>query len=180
MTWSPCGRTESDEAAGRAAMARRQTLRSDGRGASNTIHYVLSLGMATVLFVGLLLAAGNLVDSQRDRAAGDELSIAGNRLASDIVAVDALVRDSEGVTVSEATLSPDLPDTISGEDYTVTVTVSGSDPYVVTITLRVADLEVTETVRTTTTRPVAAGSYNGGDLVVRYDPAANEVVITGA
>ena len=191
MTWIQFGERQPDSRTGRCTIGttgRRstgsrtgwRTIRSDDRGASNTVHYVLSLGMATVLFVGLLLAAGNLVDSQRDRAVADELSIAGNRLASDIVAVDGLVRGGDGVTVNEATLSPDLPDTISGEDYVVTITAAGSDPTEVTITLRVTELDVTQTVTTTTSRPVTPGTYHGGDLVVKYDPASDEVVVTSA
>lgn len=153
-------------------MNANRSFRTADRGASNTVHYVLSLAMAATLFVGLVLAAGSLVDDQRDRAAADELSIAGNRLASDLVAIDALARPDDDASVSAASLAPALPDTVGGEAYVVSVAVSGGDPYRVTIALRVPTLDVERTVTTTTTRPVAEGTYAGGDLVVRYVPGA--------
>ncbi|WP_227354178.1 DUF7266 family protein [Haladaptatus salinisoli] len=129
------------------------------RAVSATVNYALNLAVATLLIAGLLTATGGLVEDQRREAARTELSVVGQRLASDLQTADRLVR-AGGETV--AVESP-LPERVAGVSYTVTV---GSNELV----LETTHPEVTVRVSFAAATAVEETTVSGGAVtIVRVD-----------
>ena len=101
-------------------MSRKKSLPADRRAVSVTITHVLTIGITTILISGLLIGTGTLLDSQKDRATYDEKSTIGDRLASEITAVEqsALRSDDDDVDVVVRT---EHPRQLSGGQYFVTL-----------------------------------------------------------
>lgn len=78
-------------------------IRSD-RGMSAALGYILTLSITTILISGLFITAGSVVDTQRQQATTQELTVHGERLAADLMTVDRLAR-----TGSAVELERDLP-----------------------------------------------------------------------
>ena len=62
------------------------------RGVSTILGYSLNLVVATLVVKGVLIAAGSLVESQRDQAARAELNVVGERLVADLETADRLAQ----------------------------------------------------------------------------------------
>lgn len=136
---------------------------SDDRAVSTTINYVLGLAIAFALVTGLLIAGGDFVQNQREDAARTELRVLGEQVTSDLMTADRLAettRDNETVNVER-----DLPDSVAGSGYTVTVT-GGTDPYLV---LETTSPDVEVEVELSNRTDVDMANVNGGPIVVRYD-----------
>ncbi|MXR20388.1 DUF7266 family protein [Halobacterium bonnevillei] len=137
-------------------------LREDDRGVSTTLGYVLNLGVAAILVTTLLLAAGTMVDDQRDRAVDTELRVVSERVAADLAAADRLARASDGGTVRYQIRAPR---TVTGTTYDVRVNESGTDTVVL-----VGDRSgVSVSVEFHADLRVNATTEGSGDLVVVYD-----------
>jgi hypothetical protein len=148
-------------------------LREDDRGVSTTLGYVLNLGVAAILVTTLLLAAGTMVDEQRDRAADTELRVVGERVAADLAAADRLARASNGGTVA---YQIETPRTLAGTTYDVRVNESGTDTLVL-----VGDRSgVTVSVEYHAEIPVNATTESSGDLVVVYDSDTETLEVADA
>ncbi|WP_338741750.1 DUF7266 family protein [Haloplanus salilacus] len=147
-------------------MSSSATSRSD-RAVSTALGYVLTLGIATILISGLLIAAGTAVEDRRDVTTRSSLDVAGERLASNLMSADRLAETSGARAVSVAV---DLPSRIAGNGYLVTV-----DPANSTLVLVSDGPDVTVHVRFTTTTPVAAATVRGGDLRVVLSAGRLEV-----
>ena len=75
-------------------------MRGDDRAVSIAVTHVLALGITAVLVSGLLLGAGSMLDSERERSTDDSLETIGERLAGEIASVDrAYQEDHENVSV---------------------------------------------------------------------------------
>jgi len=90
---------------------------TDGRGLSTAVGYVLNIAVITLLLSVLLFAAGGLVEDQRERVADAELSVVGERLASDLTSADRLV----GPDTTDVTVRAQLPRGVAGDSYRITV-----------------------------------------------------------
>lgn len=146
------------------------------RGVSATLSYVLILTIVTMLISGLFMAGSGFVESQQDRAIRSEFDVLGNRLASDIAAADRMVRTgAETVKIEE-----DLPQSVANTPYRITVeddgAIGGQHDVTLTYTTSSPSINVSVTLRTGT--PVAETTAPGGDVVIEYDEAANEVVVS--
>lgn len=106
---------------------------SDERAVSVTVNYALNLALATVLIAGLLIAAGDAVDSRRHEAAREELTVVGNRIAADLMTADRLARVGTTPSVS---VDSSLPERVAGSYYTITIDATPTDSYVVLETNR--------------------------------------------
>lgn len=94
------------------------------RGVSTVFGYSLNLVVATLLVVGVLVAAASLVDSQRDQAARAELEVVGERFAANVETADRMTRSATDGSIS---VDSRLPTRIAGSTYQVTiVTEAGS------------------------------------------------------
>ena len=103
-------------------MSRKQSLPADRRAVSVTITHVLTIGITTILISGLLIGTGTLLDSQKDRATYSEKSTVGDRIASEITAVDQAAQRAEGdPDPATVTVQTEHPRRLSGGQYFVSL-----------------------------------------------------------
>jgi hypothetical protein len=127
----------------------------------------------TLLISGLLLTAGNFVEDQQERAIRAELEVVGNRLASDIGAVDrlALAAGSDG----KAELLSTLPPRTAGQTYLIDITPVTGLSNVYHLNLSTSDPDVEVSVRVRIQASLTSVTVNGGNVVVDYDGTDIEV-----
>jgi hypothetical protein len=89
----------------------------DDRAISTALSQTLIVAITTVLVVGLLSATVGFVDDQRRQAARDELTVIGERMAEELVSVDALADGNSTVV-----LKTDHARRVAGDYYDVTLT----------------------------------------------------------
>lgn len=77
------------------------------------VSHVLSVGITTLLIVGLVSGATGFLETHEARAAQTEIETIGNRLAGSMASADRLAQQSDGVTV-HVTLS----ESVAGSSYT--------------------------------------------------------------
>lgn len=131
--------------------------------------YVLMLTIAALLISGLLIASGDLVRGERERAVRTELTVVGEQLAGDVSTVDNLVQSSDA-SPSRARVAHEFPADVTGSSYTISVETSPDR-----LVLRSADPEVQVAVSLATETPVSATSLSGGPVRVVYTGSALEV-----
>lgn len=146
----------------------------DDRGVSTTIGYALTLGVASLLVTGLLIAGGGFLQDQRQRTTETELEVIGEQISADLSSADRL----SGSGVETVSITRNLPDRVTGSAYTVTMTNSPQSHLVLTsadphFTVRV-DVAVHEVDR------VVPTSIDGGNIEVTYDSSNNELILTDA
>ncbi|WP_232688389.1 DUF7266 family protein [Halobacterium zhouii] len=134
----------------------------DSRAVSTTVGYVLNLGVATILVTTLLLSAGTLVENQRQAAARTELSVVGERVASDLATADQLARASDGGTVR---LVVRVPERVVGSTYEIRVNQTGDERVV----LVASDPDVRVTVPFDSETTVPATIQPSGAFVIVYN-----------
>lgn len=147
---------------------------ADDRGVSTTLNYVLSLSIATLLVGGLLVSGATFVGDSRETVVRNELNVIGEQIASDVERVDRLVVAAEGAT--EARLTEELPGKVTGSTYQVVLDPT-ADPQ---LALRATDPSVSVGVPLRTETPVGDSAAGGGPVAVRYDGAADRLVIEDA
>jgi hypothetical protein len=134
------------------------------RGVSTALGYVLGLAIITALITGLFFATGEIVSDEREEAARSELRVLGNRIAADVTTVDRLALSADD---ARARLTRDLPNTVVGSSYRISLEHDGSGPAEIELTASDPDVSVTVTVMNGTA--IANSTSSGGDLVVGYD-----------
>lgn len=133
-------------------------MRRDERAVSAVLAYTLTLGITSLLVIGLLVATGGFADDQRHETIHDELEVLGQQLAADLSAADRLVRNG-GQTVS---VSRSLPNDATGVPYTIEIV--GGTPTTLRLSTSNPDVIVEVQIRTQT--PVSSSSVIGGDVAV--------------
>lgn len=139
------------------------------RAVSTVLSFVLTLGISSLLIVGLLVSTGGFVDDQRQGTVRDELNVIGQQIAADIASADRLVQNGG----TDVTISRPFPNEVTGVSYRIRITASGS---VATIKLSTSQPSVTvqASVRTQTT--VDGGTtLSGGDVQIVYTGSQLEV-----
>jgi len=140
------------------------------RGVSTVVGYVLNLGVALLLVTGLLVATSGFVEQQRHNAVQTQLQVVGERLVGDLATADNVANASGGG--GRAVVRADLPTSVTGQSYTVTVTDVGGG--VTRVRLR-ADGGVTVTRRIHTALAATNVTVSGGRLRVVADGGTLEV-----
>ena len=132
------------------------------RGVSTILGYSLNLVVATLVVTGVLIAAGSLVESQRDQAARAELNVVGERLVADLETADRLARSADD---GHVTVDTRLPTRIAGSPYDVAiVTESGEARAVLSIESTASDVVVPINNETA----IRASTHRGGDLTITW------------
>jgi len=136
-------------------------FRDDTRSVSVTVNYALNLVVATLLIGGVLTATGGMVEDQRESAIRTELSVVGERVATDLMAADRLAEAGTAGVGSEPTVavSVSLPRRVGGSRYEVSVRTSPDE-----IVLRSDYPEVTIRVGYHHDTPIESATVRGGDL----------------
>lgn len=162
-------------------MSRKRSLPADRRAVSVTITHVLTIAITTILISGLLIGTGTLLDNQKDRATYDEKSTIGDRLATEITAVDQAAQRADGdPDPATVTVQTEHPRRVSGGQYFVTLHDDASecdtwDPNqcLVIESGQTNSVEVPLNVETTLDAPK---TVQGGDIWIHYN--GSEITIT--
>lgn len=141
------------------------------RGVTVPTDYVLLVGITALLASGLLLGTGGFVVDQQERAVRSGLTVVGNDLAADLTTADRLAGSLDGPGSVE--LDTELPETVAGTTYTVTVQHVAGTQYEIVLTS--TDPAVTVSVPVRTFRNVSADSIDGGGVTIRADSTTMEV-----
>lgn len=101
------------------------TLHTDDRAVSIAVTHVLAIGITTLLISTLLIGAGGVLDEQKERAAREELSTIGDRVATQITTASRL-----GKSADEVEFVVNQPARVSGGTYTIEFVTPGgaTDP----------------------------------------------------
>lgn len=141
------------------------------RAVSTTLSYAMSLAMITLLVTGVFIATSDFVENERDRTIRSEVNVLGNRVAADIATVDRLaVADPEGT----ATLRTNLPGSVAGKAYQITITSPAAGPTSITLATG-SEPFVQETVTVKTEQAVVNTTLAGGPIEVTYNGTVVEV-----
>jgi len=97
-------------------MRRKRTFSTDDRGVSTALTHVLTVGITTILISGLFIGTTTMLESQKDRAAYQEMDTIGERLGAEITAVDQAAQRSEN---GETIVTVSHPDTVAGGTYRI-------------------------------------------------------------
>ncbi|MFB6102830.1 MAG: hypothetical protein ABEJ73_09720 [Haloplanus sp.] len=150
-------------------------LRSDRRGTSTALGYVLSLGIAAILISGLIVAGGGLMEGQRNQAVRVELQVIGQTLAEEVTSAGRLA----DCPSCELSIQVDLPPRVAGQAYRIEVIDTG-EPEIYRLSLSTGPSDVTVDVRLRSRRPLEETSVTGGRLVIDYDPATGTMEVRDA
>ncbi|CCQ36417.1 probable secreted glycoprotein [Natronomonas moolapensis 8.8.11] len=154
-------------------------MRSDDRGVSVAVGYVLGLGIATLLFSVLLIGGSGMIENQTQTVTYDQLSVTGQQLAADLSGVDRLVRaggGGDGAGLSEVSLRTDLPNSVAAGGYTIEITYTEADD-TGTIELRSSSPDVVVSVPFRSVTPVRGTTIGGGTVETHYDGSEDELVV---
>jgi hypothetical protein len=146
---------------------------TDDRGVSTALGYVLNLGVAAILVTTLLLAAGTMVEDQRERAVETELRVVSERIAADLAAADRLARASDGGSVRYVV---EAPMRVAGTTYEVRVNQSGNE----TVQLVADRTDVAVSMDVQVDLHLNASTHDSGDLVVVYDSHTDTLEVRDA
>lgn len=164
---------------GRDAADRAITGRTDDdRGVSVTVNYVVALAITAVLISGLLVGAGNYVESQREQVVREELDVVAEQLAAGVADADRLA--AADAASRSVRVGVDLPRRVAGESYRVEVAevaAPGPEPGRYDLRLTPARSDVSVTLTVTTSVALAENSTAGGWTVVRFDAATDTLVV---
>ncbi|MGM0398187.1 MAG: DUF7266 family protein [Halobacteriota archaeon] len=130
------------------------------RGLSTVLGYSLNLVVATLLVTGVLVAAGSLVDSQRDQAARAEANVVGERLVANLETADRLTRATEDGQIAVDTT---LPTRIAGSTYEVAIVTDGDEAEAV-VTLDDTDERITVPIKNETA--IVESRHPGGPVTI--------------
>ena len=152
-------------------MTDRFRLARDDRGVSTTLGYVLTLAITVVLVSGLLVAVGSFVSGQNERVTQSELDVVGQRLATDVEAVDRLAEAGGGGPNTTVVVRSRLPETVAGRTYRIAINESGRDRLV----LSARDPDVSVEMSVVTDFSVSNATLGGGPVRIAFDGGELEV-----
>lgn len=149
----------------------------DERAVSATIGYAITLGIASLLITGLLIAGGGFLQNQREDTTETELEVIGEQISADISAADRLsATDADSVNITR-----NLPDSVTGSAYTVELHNKSGSPRRTYLELTSADPELTVRVDVATQEAgLRNATIGGGAIEVGYDNNDNELVLDSA
>ncbi|MFB6132411.1 MAG: hypothetical protein ABEJ44_03270 [Halanaeroarchaeum sp.] len=131
------------------------------RGVSTVLGYSLNLVVATLVVTGVLVAAGSLVDSQREQAMRAEMTVIGERITANLETADRLARRTETGTV---VVESDLPRRIAGSTYSIRIRTEAGNASTV-VTLDSSSIKVTIPINNESV--VVESRHTGGTLSIR-------------
>lgn len=154
----------------------REVMRDD-RAVSTTIGYAITLGIASILITGLLIAGGGFLQDQREQTTRTELEVIGEQISADIASADRLSASG----VDSVNISRDLPERVTGSAYTVELHNESGTPRRTYLELTAADPRLTVRVDVATHEAgLRNATVDGGAIEVSYDAGSDELVLQNA
>lgn len=157
-------------------MIRPNHFPSSRRAVSSVLSYSLTITITTVLMTGLIVGTTGIIEDQRRQSIRNELSVVGERLATELTGVDRLVYVSADANV---TLRTTHPATVAGSRYDIEVQGDSEPPCAQNqcLVLTTTNPAVTVTVPFTTETTVEDGRVPGGPVRIRYDEATGNISV---
>lgn len=141
----------------------------DERGVSSALTYALIVAITTTLVVGLVLGTDSLVQSNRERAATEQLEVVEQRLATALETAHRLSRtDSDETRPEQLTLTRQFPRRLARSQYRVSVVALGANDYSLRLELVDTGVSTVTEIRLAQAPRVAETTVNGGPLEVVY------------
>lgn len=134
-------------------------LTRDNRGVSSTVSYALTLGISSLLLVGLVTAGGTILQDENEQTTREELTIIGNRLATQISFADQTVQRTN---TNSLEFKAGVPNEVSGREFIIDITATA-------ITLRDPETGIEVEIPVTTDTPIEEGTITSGELYIVYD-----------
>ncbi len=156
-------------------MRRKRTFSTDDRGVSTALTHVLTIGITTILISGLFIGTTTMLESQKDRAAYQEMETIGERLGAEITAVDqAANRSSNGMT--NVTVSH--PDTVAGSSYRIELAHGSCDTWSRDTCLILSAGQTSEDVEVPfkNVTAVEPTTVTGGDIEITYNATGDDEI----
>lgn len=147
------------------------SLPDDDRAVSTTLGYTLTLSITAVLIAGLLTAGGALIEDQRRAVVSDELTVAGQQLASGFEDANRLAGTTENGTVRVNIWLPS--DVGGGGEYTLQL-VNHPTRERATIVASAGNVDVSRNVSFRTEYAVPNRTFLGGPVELVYTATAGE------
>jgi hypothetical protein len=147
------------------------------RAVSSTLGYVLTLSIAALLVGGLLSAGAGFVTTQRDVVIEEEMKVVGQQLSTNVEQADRLVNASNASSGGDPVIQVNqtFPDTVARSQYDVRL-----DPDTSQLVLKSTRPKQTVRINVTTQTDLGESTASGGEITVRYDSSADELVIEDA
>lgn len=150
---------------------------TDTRGVSIAVTHVLTLAITTVVISGLLIGAGSMLDTERERGADVSLEIVGERVASQLASVDRMATSTNTTSVSIEVTHPAF---VSGSRYHITIPPNCESPVIgqnvscLRLTGIDEDIEV-EVPFSVSTDVDGGDGISGGSFYIVYDHDAEVI-----
>ena len=148
-------------------------LTTDDRGTISPLSHALTIGITTVLVIGLTVGASGLLQDERESATREDLRTIGNRLAGELTHVDQLAQRG-----GSATIQSSQTERVAGNRYAVELhhgPVCDRTRSAVETCLRLsvddADADVVEYVPVKNESAVSLDARTSGQFVLSADPA---------
>ena len=142
------------------------TFRQDTRGASIALNHALSIGITTLLIAGLMLGAGQQLETRRERVAEQGLTDIGESMTNELSRVDRLAQD-RGVLRSDVTSRVTYPHYVSGSSYDVSLQERPGGTAVLYLNTSTPTVRVPFEVAVDS--DVCERGVNGGPVEIAYD-----------
>lgn len=140
-------------------------LREDDRGAAIALNHALSIGITTLLIAGLMLGAGQQLETRQERVAEQGLKDIGESLANEVTRIDRLAVD-DGEVRSDISSRISYPHYVSGEGYEVSLQRSGG---AAVLSMQMNSPDVRIPINISVESDVCERELNGGPIKVVYD-----------
>lgn len=140
------------------------------RAVSTTLNYVLSLGIATLLVTGLLVAGGGFVDDRRQTVVRSELNVVGQQISADVARADRLVTAGRGLSDGDVQINQTVPERITGATYRIVLDGASNRLF-----LNASDPAVSVSVEVPARTALRDSTASGDRVFVRYRAGKLEV-----
>lgn len=144
------------------------------RAVSSPVAIVLTLAITVVLIIGLVVGVTGGVEQQREESVRQQLTIVGERIATELTSLDRLLYVSPNGSTSLKTRHPTR---LAGARYWVTVDDSSTCSGTRCLVLNATEPSVSVTVPFRTETRVGETTVAGGWMVLTYNQSSENITV---
>lgn len=153
-------------------------LRDDSRGVSDVLGTLMALAMMALFLAGIAGLTTMGVDAVQDANTRESLDYRGEQLALSIELIDRQVQSS--ATTAAIGTTVDLPDTVGGEGYRVSVSAEANNLYSLTLVQNGEELSYTSEVGFRSVTDVQEATVQGGSIRIIRNSGGSEISLEEA